>query len=365
MKIAKAVIENFRQIEKLELNFTDSIDRVRNVTLIAGPNASGKTTILDALATCVGVNTDLSFARPDFRFSPRTIVRRGAVFARVSCEVRFSKEEIEANRQLLELSEENAYIPDFETVKVTWRYPDPQHKMGLTVTEPKSAWKLFKGRAKAARLLSTGRLVVNDAKPWSWFEKVGGVFTFDQQRTGLSKTIRQDISSIIRGGDIDSGLGDNRKSSDPREILLAKAIESTIDAVNPNQQNDFELIQARYAEICTPRRLVGARRDEIGDLDIFFSDGQGNEYRYDGLSSGEQMLLLFIIKMVTDHIHKSILLIDEVELHQHPTWQLKLLNLLPKIGKDNQIIATTHSRYLRDTLPRDAIIDLGELEVKN
>ena len=73
------------------------------------------------------------------------------------------------------------------------------------------------------------------------------------------------------------------------------------------------------------------------------------------------MLLLFLIRMVTEHIHQSIVLVDEIELHQHPLWQRKLLYLLPRIGKNNQIIATTHSAYLRDVLPGEAIIDLGKL----
>jgi predicted ATP-binding protein involved in virulence len=73
------------------------------------------------------------------------------------------------------------------------------------------------------------------------------------------------------------------------------------------------------------------------------------------------MLLLFLIRMVTEYINQSIVLIDEIELHQHPLWQRKLLYLLPKIGRNNQIIATTHSAHLRDVIPREAVIDLGHL----
>ena len=54
MKIVRAVIENFRHIEKLELDFTDSLDRVRDLTLLVGPNACGKTTVLNALAAALG-----------------------------------------------------------------------------------------------------------------------------------------------------------------------------------------------------------------------------------------------------------------------------------------------------------------------
>ena len=51
MRIARAVIENFRHIKRLELDFTDSLGRVRDTTVLIGPNTSGKTTVLDALDT--------------------------------------------------------------------------------------------------------------------------------------------------------------------------------------------------------------------------------------------------------------------------------------------------------------------------
>jgi hypothetical protein len=40
----------------------------------------------------------------------------------------------------------------------------------------------------------------------NWFERVGGVFTFDQQRTGMGKTIRRDIWEIMRGNGIEGGM---------------------------------------------------------------------------------------------------------------------------------------------------------------
>jgi predicted ATP-dependent endonuclease of OLD family len=116
MKIARANIENFRHIESLDLDFRDSLGRVREVSLIVGPNTSGKTTILDALAAGVGLGTELSFGRPDFVISPRTVVRRGALAARVTCWVRFSREEIEATREVLRRAEDNQPVPDVEEV---------------------------------------------------------------------------------------------------------------------------------------------------------------------------------------------------------------------------------------------------------
>jgi predicted ATP-dependent endonuclease of OLD family len=84
MKIAKAVIENFRHIERLELDFIDSLGRVRDVSVIVGPNTSGKTTVLDALAAGLGYVTEFPFVRPGFVLSPKDIVRRGQLQTKVT-----------------------------------------------------------------------------------------------------------------------------------------------------------------------------------------------------------------------------------------------------------------------------------------
>jgi predicted ATPase len=358
MKIAKARIENFRHIKNLDLDFTDSVGRVRDLSLIVGPNTSGKTSVLDALAIGVGLITELPYSRPDFVLSPRSVVLRGALETRVECEVRFSPEEIETTRELFALStHEEDQVPDVDTVEVIWTYParDPKkYPWGYTRCVPQAAWRLFKGRVKVARLLPTGLV------DWSWFRKVGGVFTFDQQRTGMGKVIPRDIWDILRGEQTEIN-SDERRTSDPRTILLSLAVQSLVPSIGDHAPSEFVRIQERYAEICAPHRIKEVVRDELGQLELIFTDGF-YEYRYDGLSSGEQMLLLFLIRMVTEHVYRSVVLVDEVELHQHPLWQRKLLYLLPRIGYDNQIIATTHSPYLMDAAPREAVLTLGLLE---
>lgn len=409
MKIARAIIENFRHIKRLELDFTDSIGRVRDTTLLIGPNTSGKTTILDALAVSVGLSTELSYGRPGFELSPRSIVTKGSLYTKVTCWVRFSPEEISATKELSEIRKQGyagnesskgapsapkhlsplpwPEVPDAEEVELMWTYPDPNNKStrGFTRCDPWSAYTLFKGRVEVARLLATSRI------GWDWFKRVGGVFTFDQQRTGMQKTIPREIWEIINGQSTgDEPSGRERRTSDPKTILLNLAVQSLLPpsvkritedgkqritedgkqritedgkirtGSGIEQLDQFKLIQERYAQVCAPHNIVGAFRDESGVPDLVFNDG-AFDYRYEGLSSGEQMLLLFLIRMVADNIHQSIVLVDEIELHQHPVWQRKLLHLLRQMGTGNQIIATTHSPYLRDVMPLEAVVELGEI----
>ncbi|MBN1877358.1 MAG: AAA family ATPase [Anaerolineae bacterium] len=355
MRLARVEIENFRHIEALTLDFTDALQRVRDVSLIVGPNASGKTTVLDAMGIGLGLVTQFYYNRPGLDITPPAIVRRGTVQARVTYHVRFTPTEIAMTRELYRLAGETQALPDSEEVTFTWEYPDlkREHPNGYIRCESQAVWALFKGRSLAARLLATG--VVD----WRVFERVGAMIAFDQQRTMWGKTIPTDIWNIINYGKPESAPND-RRTTDPKTILLSLAIRDTVPATGQHPPDQFRRIQQRYAEICAPHTITGLVQDDLGQLDLLFNDGT-YEYRYDALSSGEQMLLLFLIRLVSDHIHQSIVLVDEVELHQHPLWQRRLLYLLPRIGTNNQIIATTHSDYLQEVTTQEAIITLGEL----
>jgi len=359
MRIAEARIKNFKQFEDLHLDFTDPLGRARDLVVLVGPNTSGKTTVLDAIACALGPATQRPTRRAGLKLNTRNIVRHGVLHAEVKLTMHFTGEEIDTAREVIELSEEKWEVPDSRQVILTWRFPaenSSRFAYGTNEYEPKFSWPLFQTRSKIARLLGTGRV------DWRYFERAGGCFTFDQQRTGMGKTIPRDIWQVIRGEpDQADEDPDARYTQNPRDILLALAVRFQYPAVGgENVANDFEVVKRQFGEICRPRMIKGVIRDEIGDLDLLFNDGQF-DYGYGNLSSGEEMILLFLISMATQHVHRSILLIDELELHQHEVWQRRLLHALPKMGVENQLIVTTHSPYLRDVAPQGSVKELGEL----
>ncbi len=355
MKLESVRIRDFRCIGDLTIDFTDDLGRVRDVTVLAGPNASGKTSALDAIAAALCPATQVCWPRSEMRLAPSRVVRKGAIQTEVQAKVRFSDEEIDTVRRLVSLANEEWMVPHERSIEVRWAYPDPQreHRYGRLEFRPKRGWIDFEGRWRVAHSLHLPQV------GFDWFRTAGGVFTFDQERA-VGKKIPREVWAII-SGEVQGDEPSDRYTTDPRELLLALAVraqarqEDTSDGVG----EAYGALRKYYAEICRPRSIVGPVNMEDG-LEMEFSDGAVTS-PYNELSSGEKMVLSLLARIAEERIHSSIVLIDEIELHLHPLWQRKLLGALPQMGSNNQFIVTTHSPHVRDVTPPQAMCNLGEL----
>ena len=365
MKLEKIQIENFRGIKHLELGFLDELERVQDVVPIVGPNTSGKTTILDAIALCLGPATEIWTMRPDLVISPASLVRQGSIRARVSCTVRFSDVEIAACKEMFERvgHRKAAKIPAENRVTVHWEYPDPdgKHTLGANNYDPGLAYLLFKGRKMAVRHFYVPGVSARS------LENLGGVFMFDQKRTGLGQRINPQLraraarqAEVSGMEDAEAGEGAVEYTQDARLILLNLAVRAQApQGPDATEREDFERLCDLFATVCKPHRIKGLYNPG-GSLDMQFEGPQGI-YLFDGLSSGQLMVLLLLLHFAKNRIHSSIVMIDELELHLHPLWQARLHQSLSYLGFDNQILFTTHSTHLRDLIRGDFVHCTGEL----
>jgi predicted ATPase len=117
-------------------------------------------------------------------------------------------------------------------------------------------------------------------------------------------------------------------------------------------------LEQRFAEIfpgthfrgTAPRENIGAPRAK--DL-YFLLERDGRVYDLAEMSSGEQAVFPLLYEFVRLDIARSVVLIDELELHLHPPQQQALLGALRRIGPDCQFIITTHSPYLESIIPSE------------
>lgn len=77
----------------------------------------------------------------------------------------------------------------------------------------------------------------------------------------------------------------------------------------------------------------------------FYIIKNGLETEIDAISSGEREVINFIFGLFLDQLGNSIVIIDEPELHLHPSWQKRLIQIFKTQGnnKNIQIIFVTHS----------------------
>jgi hypothetical protein len=324
--------------------------------------------------------TELYQFREGLRLSPPALVRSGAVKANVSCTIWFSDDEIEATKEVMDRAG-NPYhrsLPTGNRIAVHWTFPDPQgrYPTGYYRCDPNDGWLLFRGRKVLMKNLHVPGLGSR------LFRRLGSIVMFDQQRTGLSKRLSSDERSLLGQllnpeepddyeGEYENGSvnpGTVRPSNhvglahttDPRLILTSLAMRAQVaQDANATEKEDFARLKALYERVCSPHTISELYNTEHG-LDMEFR-GPFGRYYYDGLSSGQQMILLMLLRFATRRIHRSIVLIDELELHLHPLWQDRLYASLTSLGDDNQHIFTTHSTHLRDTIREEFHHATGEI----
>jgi predicted ATPase len=90
----------------------------------------------------------------------------------------------------------------------------------------------------------------------------------------------------------------------------------------------------------------------------FLIDRDSRVYDLAEMSSGEQAVFPLIYEFVRLDISRSIVLIDELELHLHAPEQQRLLAALPKIGPDCQFVISTHSEFLSSAIPNEQEVRL-------
>ncbi len=121
-------------------------------------------------------------------------------------------------------------------------------------------------------------------------------------------------------------------------------------------------IERAYKAVFPERSFSGPiPRENLDDILsepwFYLYDGR-NQYEISEMSGGERAIFPMLMDFASWNIHNSVILIDEIELHLHPPIQQALLRALPKLGKNNQFIITTHSDYVEQLVPEAYIIRL-------
>lgn len=360
MKLHSLRVQNFRAIKDSgNLDFTDSLGNPRNVTLIVGSNGSGKTSILDAIQVVVksAENPQNPDLREGLEFSVQQLVYCNSRVNKHACiDFEYSIEQDEAlaiNEVFRALSftplpfvnDETKISPVNTPSIVTWKYPPSntwEKKPFSIFLSPHPSAKVCGARGLLKRATSLNKASKN------MFERVGGVCYLDQRRSlKLVKSFSKETEDNLPYDDVLSWL---------REFYVKDKTWN----LEKYGESYWTKIKRLFEKICYPTKLIGVESGD--DSDTLILEKNHVEYDLSQMSSGEHQILRILVGLVSERAKNSIVLIDEVELHLHPAWQRKLINVLREDKEsNNQYIFTTHAPFVKQIFYKNEIIDLGDL----
>lgn len=378
MKLSEVNIQKFRSIENLRLSFEDALGHIQPLTVLAGPNGCGKTSVIFAIVQALrGLTKYRTDDVPDPTDLDIRLAQNGALLSKtppqisVHLEVEFGEGEKEAISKVWEDTELLRQPPGEQladwpgtAVAIDWKYPpalgakgERQPSWFVERVTPREAMHWFEGRRYAIRGLLRGLL-----KEPGLIDRIGGPLIFPQDRS-----LRARVTGVGADGlesDKELSVWEILKELGQRATSPQLPEQSSGAILQEQALQSEKRIKRLFAQVCAPKEYVGfayAPSDPLGSP--YFKEGKSH-YPLSMASSGEQVILEYIVRLTFPNtLNHGLILIDEPEVHLHPGWVRQLYRALPALGDDNQFIVTTHSVELRSMAAEDGIlIDLGDLQ---
>ena len=378
MHLQQIDIANLRAISSLTLPFTERTGGVRPVTVLAGPNGCGKTSILygivQSLRGVMGYRTKEipKFGDDDIHRAKGS--GQHPVYASVKLHVHFGSTEMDAIRHVLDKSGKKAppELPD-GNLSVTWQYPQRLRSDGTRAAD----WFLQCDKPWERRLWLEGAKYA-----WSAWKERKLSNPSDAFQVGMLRFFAQSRDPQYSASDngleadhaiVSSTSAPTTASSSVRraQISVKESLRRLgefahgegLPADDKRRQWENEL-KDRFNRICEPKKYKGYWYDHRWFGETPLLEDQGREYPFRNAASGEQVILQYLTQFTFPlPVNNSLILIDEPELHLHPSWARQLYRALPRLGVNNQFILTTHSAELRQLAAEEnALIDLGQLD---
>jgi len=355
MKVQTISLDFFKRFRNKSLNFCNPVTGLaKNLIVLVGPNGSGKSTVLQAIAATVGVPTRRLQVPSELDwpgFSLSLANNAWQLPMEVKVDVEFSDTEIEATREFFR------QVPEFQNNPDAIE-PSDKRIVSLYLKDERieagthREYYQFCGREYARQILklrSEGHEI---------FKQVGSIFWYHEHRLTTSFTAVEENGRTIK---FDLDLLRRRLSD---LMQFHDRVRRGEYKLRPGQRDLFADIEKAYQAVFPNHRFDGpvprVDIDEVLSEPWFYLFDGKRQYELSEMSGGERAIFPLIFDFAALNIHRSIILIDELELHLHPPMQQALLRALQQLGNENQFIITTHSDAVADILPEEAIFRLEE-----
>lgn len=340
MQIKSLRLENYRCFDKLSIDFD------KNMTIIVGINGSGKTSILDAVSVFLEMYANGMASSGAYNHIQKGNLKHGKDKLSLALE---TKDASSHSGTLYSL------IVSFEEGK---KYPNL-----LQPSFDQNKWRTFFTHFKDRPFPFTNVVYYSSKRVISNTERN------NTSKTALSSAFTNAFSPQI---DFASSL----------IWFIEKSSQEALEAKRLHNLDYF------IPELSAVRMAVAQSLGEYGEpfvgetppvLFVPLKDDPNTFFRIEELSDGYRTMLALVMDLArrmavaNKHIEwpegqtvlhsPGIVLIDEVELHLHPSWQQTVLPTLLNIFPNVQFIVTTHSPQVLTSISANHICVLKDGEV--
>lgn len=326
MRISELTIKNFRALEGEHIFRFSS-----NITLIAGVNGRGKTAILDALVLCLS------------RLVPKISPSKARKVA-----FKISDISLGFDKALINIKANCAGFPvdfstDFTNDKIEFVTSLPQ-SVRIAISSAYGDPSSGDDQAPLAVFYSTDRASFK-------IPRLLPSIVLDGQSMAYNQAL---VSRLIDYKDL---MYRYRYANSERASFGSHIIDAINTAIT-RFMSDFGNLRV---ETEPSLQLVINKGEKVIDIKQL-SDGERSFVAL--ISDLGRRLALANPDLANPLLGAGVVLIDEIELHLHPKWQLELLENLRTIFPNIQFIVTTHSPYIIQTAREGELISLdGEVTV--
>ena len=322
MRFASLHMKDFRGTRELEIDFEC------DMTVIVGRNGAGKTSILDALGILTRFLCDYHDGSSDYRADVRHTlqdIRLGADNSSLLLNIDVGNSNTAVRDTLEFIFDSDGNSSDFEISEREWKWPK--------ILEPKPRFIFYRQERgfesrKSAQPEDKDAMVLN-------------------QKAVQIRSLGKDMQAI----------GDLEKWWDRRDAQEARLVR---DANREYRDPQLEAIRRLIAKIDSFSGISFSSTSSPPGLHFVKNDG--TSVHVGNLSGGERSYIIlladlarrlqvFVPDKLLDEI-PAIVLIDEIELNLHPSWQSEILPTLARVFAACQFIVTTHSPQVLSGIER-------------
>ena len=351
MRIREILFHNFRSFRgERRISFVDPVtDTVRPLTVLAGSNGSGKTSVLEAIEALLSFALNLS--------SSNELISEAQQTGLILLTLEFDRHEIS------ELEGDKLYKDDASLKRMHIGVG----RRELASLMPEADYSFFKSDTKRqtsnAQIEQFRRMVSRQQESESKLH--GGLLFFPHDRR-IAKN---------RGGALESPKDKPRwlfrfTSSDKWKGSLEQLWvwqdyldlgKSRLEPFEPlNQDNLKPFVESVEEVLGSDRQITTSEGRVLVPVGWKDEHGESPQVRLDQLPSGEQQVLLLFGELARRRRPGAVIAIDELENSLHPTLQRLAMWNLARLAREweAQIIVTTHSLEVINSVRGGAFINL-------